>query len=784
MSIVKRQRSIPEFETAPASRDARADALFVAGRYHEAIAAYSRNENVATTDANARECLGWSYFNLGDPATAERWFRQAISMSADATSARIGLGRALQAQQRFAPALHEFEHVIAARPSHGDALLGAGTCRLAMGEVDAAESLIRAATAANGGGTDVWVQLGIVLDRQGRTDEALAAFEAAWRNEQSGLGTGDTFVNLAIALREANRVAEALALFERNLPHAPNPYGTFVYAMALLDVGRLPEGWSAYEFRWMTDHFLARRPKFRQPAWNGQDLRGKTILLRAEQGLGDTIQFARYARQLRALGARVVLKVHDGFESFARGFADVDRVLDFGEAPAGFDYYAHLMSLPRIFGTDIGTIPAHIPYVGLDSERVARWSARIGTDARLRVGLVWAGGAAHHRDRFRSLSLGQLAPLSEVASVRWFGLQKGPRENDALRPPSGWALDNLGGELADFSDTAAAIAALDLVICVDTAVAHLAGALGKPVWLLLATPADFRWMEVREDSPWYPTMRLFRQPVPGAWNDVIAQVANALRATVLTGPPVRFDAPLPGTPARVPVASLPRNVPGHRHGFSAVAETRYGILQCLPDQGDEGAALGYYGEWLQMQLEWWERWLRPGMTVLEVGASVGAHAIWTSRVLGADGHLLLYERDPLCRRLLRQNLCANRVRNATVIQETTMRVDDLRLELLDSLKVGLWEDALEVLAGAEQTLWELRPTLCLSVMDDDKLRRVAELVRARGYRCGWQATALFNPANFNGRTADLTDDRKIVTALAIPEEAEAERAFEGGTELP
>jgi hypothetical protein len=436
--------------------------------------------------------------------------------------------------------------------------------------------------------------------------------------------------------------------------------------------------------------------------------------------------------------------------------------------------------LPRIFGTDVATIPAHVPYVRIDDARAARWTARIGMDARLRVGVVWAGGAAHPRDRFRSLSLEALAPLARVAGVRWFGLQKGPREDEARQMSSQWAIDNLGPELVDFADTAAAIDALDLVICVDTAVAHLAGALAKPAWLLLPMPADFRWMEGRGDTPWYPTMRLFRQEVPGEWSDVIARVAAALTHAATGGVPQTAIAQT--TPARVALQTRD-NAPR----FSAVAETRYGIMQYLQSDAEEGEALRHCGEWLQLQLDWWRRWLRPGATVLEVGAGVGAHALWTSQAIGPEGHLIVSERNPLRRRLLRQNLAANRVTNATVLRTPSTighaTVDDLRVDGLDCLKVGISEDAVEVLAGAEQALWQLRPTLCLCATDDVTLARVAAAVRVYGYRCGWQATPLFNPANFNRRDDNIADKRTIATVIAIPEELEAERAFEGGREL-
>jgi len=462
-----------------------------------------------------------------------------------------------------------------------------------------------------------------------------------------------------------------------------------------------------------------------------------------------------------------------------------------------------LPSLPRSFGTALDSIPADIPYLRPDPADIARWSGRLGERRKITVGLAWAGSPTHTRDRFRSMRLSQLRPVLEVAGVGFVSLQKGAgaeQATDAVLAGVEWL--DLGPELADFADTAAVIAQLDLVICVDTAVAHLAGAMGKPVWVMLPQPADFRWLEGREDSPWYPTMRLFRQSRRDEWSDVVERVAAALQEWVRNGAPppeVKPKVEMTATIA-LPWTSPAQLNAGHRAGMSAVAETRMGIMQYLPDEPIVGDAIGWYGEYLQPQLELLARIVRPGGTMLEAGAGVGEHAIYLGRVLGEAGHLMLYEARPVQQRILRQNLAANGVGNVTVMRRTLgsrseeqdvaasvppshETLDELQLERLDWLKVGASGDALDILGGANETLWRLRPFLFLAARDEQTLREQAERAREFGYRCWRMETALFEATNFNRRETDIFAGAKALALLAIPEEIEVDVALDQCSEI-
>jgi Tfp pilus assembly protein PilF len=297
-------------------------------------------------------------------------------------------------------------------------------------------------------------------------------------------------------------------------------------AFAYLTQGNFLPGWASYERRF--DGAVAQSRNALGPRWNGEALLGRTILLHAEQGLGDTLQFVRYAPMVAARGGRVVLEVQPSLRRLLSTLGDIDTIISQGEIYSGVDIHCPLLSLPGVFATTLATIPAPSPYLQADPQRARAWSVNIGS-ALPRIGLVWAGDPQHRRDFHRSISLSMLAPLCS-ARAALFSLQKGPASEQLRSLPPKFRVEDLEAACSDMSDTAAAIMALDLVISVDTSVAHLAAALGKPVWLLLPFVPDWRWLLQRQDSPWYPTMRLFRQPSPGAWEPVIQSVARELQA--------------------------------------------------------------------------------------------------------------------------------------------------------------------------------------------------------------------------------------------------------------
>lgn len=382
--------------------------------------------------------------------------------------------------------------------------------------------------------SDAWFRLGVQLARCDRFAAAAAAFAAVAACHP---GYADAAFNAGTMWARAGRPRAAIAAFRRAIAARPDHAAAHKsLAQECLRLGAFAEGWRTYEWRWRTGRSF---PDFGRPQWDGAPCPERTVLLIAEQGFGDALQFIRYAPMVRERAARVLVACAGPLVRLFNRAAGVDGAVPLSAPPAKLaplvDLVCPLMSLPRLFATTVATIPAAVPYLAPDPAAAAAWRARLGRHRRPRVGLCWAGNpdlgvdAGDPVDRRRSLALARLAPLLAVPGISWVSLQAGAAaaERAAATP---WMIDPMG-EVRDFADTAAVVAALDLVISVDTAVAHLAGALGRPVWLLSRFDGCWRWLTERDDSPWYPSLCLFRQTAPGDWDGVVARVAAVLART-------------------------------------------------------------------------------------------------------------------------------------------------------------------------------------------------------------------------------------------------------------
>lgn len=795
----------------------RAATLYRWGRALEAKAAGLQAADLGLADEALVRLLAWCHLWTGDLPGAEQWIARAQALAPAHWEVQFGAATVALAAGRVDDAERCFERAVDIEPDNVEALNGLVVCHLDRADPPGAEAAARRVIAVDDRQQMAWANLGVALARLRRYDEARPAFERALALEETAAEDVDSYVNYGNCLREAGDLDAALRLYERCLPERPSVNAHGDYAFALLTVGRLPEGWREYQFRWMTNAFLRRYPGFDRPAWTGQDLAGRTIMLWSEQGLGDNIQFIRYAPLVKALGATVLVVARDELVPLVRECAGIDRIVGRDQPTPEFDFHCPLMSLPRVFGTDLDSIPAAVPYIAPAGDVLRKWQSRLPPVAQPRVGLVWAGSPAHPNDRYRSTTLAQLEPVLRTPGVQFVSLQKGPPADQLQASAASADIVDLGPDLGDFGDTLAAIALLDLVICVDTSVAHLAGALGKPTWVLLPHPADFRWLERREDSPWYPTMRLFRQDDRRDWAPVLAGMAQALadwagRFAADSDRGAR-DATVPPAPRHA--RSFPPNpeAAGHRAGLSACARTRFGLAQYFPDEPVVGGSLEHYGEYLQGQLELLASLVTPGSTVMEVGAGVGAHAVPLSQMLGPSGHLLAAEPRRVHGRVLRQNLASNGRHNVTVLRrgigdETTTgdvrerelrmatvtgrapeaegavdTVDGLRLARLEWLKIDAGGQVDRILAGAADTLWRLRPRLFIACPDRDALEAVRSQAREFGYR-GWcHETPMFNAANFNRRDDDIFRGQTALALLGIPEEIEVDVALPHCTEI-
>ena len=761
-----------------------ASTLFAWGRYAEAHRTLLMAERAGMDGATFHTKLGWTCLWLARIDEAAVAMRRATEAAPEDWTTHLGLGTVLHAQKRSGDAKVVFERALGLAPDNSHILSSLIACEIALERFESAEQLARRAVQLHPELPGAFCDLGMALCSQERHDEAIVAFERAESIETADRSMGEDAVNFAICLLCAGRTDQALLMIERRLRNYPSTLLYAQYALALLIAGRLREGWEYYEYRWIDPPLLAARPNFVKPQWGGQDLRGKTILLWSEQGFGDFIQFIRYAAHVKALGATVLVLLRNELRELATRVPAIDRVLGPNEPYPPFDYYVNLLSLPRVFGTECSSIPAAVPYLSIDGASGAKWRQRLQSEGALKVGIVWAGSPTHSRDRFRSLPVGSLAPLMQLPGVRFYSLQKGPAAASLKGADPG--VVDLGEELESFADTAAAIAHLDLVVGVDTAVVHLAGALGKPVWTLVANPPDWRWMEGRDDSPWYPTMRLFRQKATGNWDEVVDRVKTALQEEVSLGVAARTRDVVvhTGTPAQSSLSVARVTEP--TDDYCRVAETTHGIMQYSPGS-EEGRSIAYYGEWRQLELETLGRFVTMGSIVIAVESGIGSAALWLSRRIGPEGHVFLYENDRVSHQLLEHNLKANRVGNATLIRHRLGRasddpledtVDDLQLERLDWLTVAGGRRALDALEGAADTLWRLRPRLALALSDSEDPATFVQRANDFGYECWRNKTPLYNRANFNRRTEDVFTGRTAALVIAFPEERASEPGLE------
>ena len=530
-------------------------ALHRQGQLAAAEKGYARILKSFPDQFDALHLLGLLKLQAGKAGEAQRLIAAALKIAPASPDAHANLGLVLGALKRPGDALASFDRALALDANHFEALANRGNVLLDLGRNDDALAALDTALARDPRHLPSRVNRANALVALARPEEAVAEYEAALALNPNDL---KALFNRANALFRAGRYADLLAGFDRLLAlssrhveglssrglalqalgrhqDALGDYAKaitlakdhvdahFNEALALLTVGDYARGFAEYEWRWKRAG-IARR-SLGKPLWLGEyPLGRKTILLHAEQGLGDTIQLVRYAPLLAQGGATVLLEVQAELKDLLSDLAGV-RVFARGETLPPFDVHCPLGSLPLAFKTTPANVPAGIPYLHASEERIAKWRPQLDALPGKRVALAWAGNPNHINDRNRSIALARLAPLLSAPGVSVVGIQRDVPESDAAALAG---LTHIGGELADFQDTAAVIALCDLVITVDTSVAHLAGAMGRPLWLLLPFWPDWRWTLDGERSPWYPDARLFRQGVDGNWDPVIARLLSEL----------------------------------------------------------------------------------------------------------------------------------------------------------------------------------------------------------------------------------------------------------------
>jgi tetratricopeptide (TPR) repeat protein len=495
-------------------------------RFEEAFKAYQSALVLAPQSAGLHCNLGLVCQRMGRIEESIAAYEKAVALQPDFAEAFVNLGNALRELERFDEALASYDKAIALKANYIDAYNNRGNLLRDVRRFDEALACFDLILEKEPGFAGAYGNRASIFQTLGRFDEALIGYAGAIALNP---GFVEAYSNRGVLMMNFRQLDDAARDFEK--AHAADPhYPEAYWNRSFLELlhGRFETGWPLYEYRWQSMQKRSRR-SFTQPMWSGKEsLENKTILVYVEQGMGDTLQFCRYASLLVARGARVVLEVQQPLLELVRTLpASVEVVVHGDELPA-FDYQCPMMSLPLVCGTTVETIPADIPYLRVNADKQDAWRARLGERVRPRIGIVWSGNAAQGNDHNRSMPLAHLTPLLDLP-VDLFVLQKDIRPADRLFLNAHPQIKTYQDEFENFSDTAAFVAEMDLVLSVCTSVAHLAGALSKPLWVMLCFAADFRWLLDREDSPWYPTARLFRQPAYGEWNCLVIEVALALR---------------------------------------------------------------------------------------------------------------------------------------------------------------------------------------------------------------------------------------------------------------
>jgi tetratricopeptide (TPR) repeat protein len=552
------------FDIAQALQEALS--LHQQGRLREAEKLYTRALKAAPNNFDALHLLGLIKAQSGQMGEAYRLMSAALKINPNAPDALVNFANVLHALKRDTEAIEWLDKALALRPGDQEALLYRGNALSSLDRAEEALSCFEQVLARNPVHADALVNRGIALARLGRQAEAIADFNALLARSPSHI---EAFYSRGTALLDLERTEQALASFDAALARAPQHVGAWNnrgralqalnrhseavacfektiaidknyadahsnLALSLLTLGQLPRGFAEYEWRWKRTGMSDARRGYRGRLWLGEfPLGQRTILLMAEQGLGDSIQFIRYAPLLARAGATVLLEAQPELKALLATADGVTSCYARGEALPAYDVHCPLGSLPLALKTEPTTIPAEIPYLRADDAHIAKWRPIIEAFPGKRVALAWAGHARHPNDRNRSIEFKLLEPLFALDGVSFISIQRELRSDDSAVLARHRNVTDVGDKLADMADTAAVTTLADLTIAVDTSVVHLAGAMGRETWVLLPFSPDWRWTLTGEHSPWYPQMRLFRQPGPGDWPAVIAAVRDALLRVAL-----------------------------------------------------------------------------------------------------------------------------------------------------------------------------------------------------------------------------------------------------------
>jgi len=785
------------------------------GQHEDAVTQYRRAITISPENTMALGNLGKALQDLGRIDEAIAAYRVAIAHQPDNAIVQVNLGAALLAQQAWVESITATRRAIDLCPDNAMAYANLGTALMHLEQRDQALAACRQAIALHPRDVSINASLGGAMLELGALPEAIALCRQAITLDP---GQANAHFNLSHALKAMNHLPEAALAARQAIALRPDtPEYHFHLAHILLLLGELDEGWVEYDWRWKLQDFAwisELHGEFRRPPWAGEDICSKTILIYTEQGLGDVILFTRYLPLIVRRAGRVIVAVQPRMRGLLEKIQGI-TVVSIREIPLpDFDMHCPLLTLPRIFETRLDTIPAEVPYLTANAVERSRWERRIGGDA-FRVGIVWAGNPATKRDHFRSPGLANVMPLFAVPGVEFVVLQVGPGRDDLGTIPLPPHVMDLGEEIADLTDTAAIMTGLDLVISSCTAPLHLAGALGVRTWAMLPFVPYFPWLLERTDTPWYPTMTLYRQEQPGRdWSCVVSRIAADLAVLVRSGS-ARYDVSAPKARQSVPADESPQGAapdrslkmgPTMSETFNELAQCRGGLMLYNRNDTYIGASMRKYGEFSGEETALFRVIVQPGRTVLDVGANIGVHTVELSRLTGPAGVVHAFEPQ----RLIYQVLCANVALNSLANVFThhaaagsaggsllvpaldpggrhnyggvsllgsprgervpMLTIDSLDLGDCQFIKLDVEGMETEALRGAEATIGRFRPIL---YVENDRQARSAELISVLfqyGYRLYWHLPPIYTANNFRSDTENIFGDKVSVNMICIPAE--------------
>lgn len=668
-------------------------ALYEQKQDQEAIDLYQQAIALQSDYANAHHNLGMALYRQAQPEEAIACYRQAVQLEPNHASAHNSLAVALYQQNKLDEAIEHYQQAIALHPGYVNAHDNLGIALKQQGKLEEAATHFQQAIAFNPSYANAYINLGNAMRELGRFNEAISYCQESIRLQPSNADAHNTY---GCVLVDLARFEDAIACFEDAVRLRPDFADAHLnMGIILLQIGQFRRGFEEYHWRWKTKQCPDLR--YTQALWTGENLNGKVILLTAEQGFGDTIQFARYAPMVAARGGEVIIACQKPLLRLLSTISGVSRCVDRDKDNIDIHTHAPLLELPYILGTTTDTIPANVPYLSPPSQSSIR--LEVPPNTQLKIGIVWATNPSNSTSGKRSCSLSHFLSLLEVPGIALYSLQKEQPATDRDLLDSTPRLQDLQEQLTDFADTACAIAQLDLIITVDTAVAHLAGALGKPTWTLLPHIADWRWMRDRDDNPWYPTMRLFRQNQPADWDGVMQQVRQAL---ITNGEPMGNDelqitngefqtrhstlatqqisygdaARTPLDTRQISYGDATRTTSDTRHsplsprhstlslsGFNRIKQCRHGTMLFNVSDLGVGRSLDLYGEWTEGAVSLFQSLIHLGNTVVEVGTDIGAHTVFFAKTVGLKGKVIAIEPQRMQFQMLCANLALNSITN-------------------------------------------------------------------------------------------------------------------------